>query len=197
MPLGDETEPERLRRLRAVAHPVRLRILSLLTGSALSAAEVARELGITQANASYHLRRLADTGRVDVVGTEKVRGGVAKKYRYAKQTDTGPGRGGTAQRLRAGTGDRESLQLILAAAATELQRRAAHHRPRPELARDTVFSDLETWLDPQTWTEVVELVERASTLAHERAQPARSEGTVPVSFTAILFGLDEKAEGPA
>ena len=31
--------------LRAVAHPVRLRILSLLTGTELSAAEVARELG--------------------------------------------------------------------------------------------------------------------------------------------------------
>ena len=40
--------------LRAAAHPLRLRILSLLTGSALSAAEIARELDITHANASYH-----------------------------------------------------------------------------------------------------------------------------------------------
>ena len=38
--------------LRALAHPVRLRILSLLTGADLTAADVARELGITHANAS-------------------------------------------------------------------------------------------------------------------------------------------------
>ena len=50
--------------LRAVAHPVRLRMLSLLTGTELSAAEVARELGITHANASYHLRTLLDAGEM-------------------------------------------------------------------------------------------------------------------------------------
>ena len=53
--------------LRALAHPVRLRILSLLTGADLTAADVARELGITHANASYHLRlparRRRDRGR--------------------------------------------------------------------------------------------------------------------------------------
>ena len=37
--------------LRALAHPVRLRILSLLTGGDLSAADVARKLEITHANA--------------------------------------------------------------------------------------------------------------------------------------------------
>ena len=42
--------------LRALAHPVRLRILSLLTGADLTAADVARELGLTHANASHHLR---------------------------------------------------------------------------------------------------------------------------------------------
>ncbi|MGI8954187.1 MAG: helix-turn-helix domain-containing protein, partial [Nocardioidaceae bacterium] len=35
--------------LRAPAHPVRLQMLSLLTGAAMSAAELARELHITQA----------------------------------------------------------------------------------------------------------------------------------------------------
>ena len=61
--------------LRAVAHPVRLQILSLLTGAELSAAEVARELGLTHANASYHLRVLAEAGEVVVAGEEKIRGG--------------------------------------------------------------------------------------------------------------------------
>lgn len=48
-------DSERLQRLRANAHPLRLRMLSLLTGAPMSASDLARELDITQANASYHV----------------------------------------------------------------------------------------------------------------------------------------------
>src|SRR3954452_391248 len=65
--------------LRAGAHPLRLRILSLLTGASMSAAEIARELDIAHANASYHLRVLAEAGQVVVDGEEKIRGAVAKR----------------------------------------------------------------------------------------------------------------------
>ena len=68
--------------LRATAHPLRLRILSLLTGASMSAAELARELGTTQANLSYHLRVLAAAGEVVPDGEVKIRGGVAKLYRH-------------------------------------------------------------------------------------------------------------------
>jgi len=54
--------------MRAVAHPLRLRILSLLTGAEMSAAELARELDISHANASYHLRVLASVGEVVEAG---------------------------------------------------------------------------------------------------------------------------------
>ena len=56
-------------------------MLSLLTGAAVSAAEVARELDITQANASYHLRLLESAGLLEIAGEESVRGGRAKKDR--------------------------------------------------------------------------------------------------------------------
>lgn len=55
--------------LRAVAHPARWRILSLLTGAEMSAAEMARELNLTCANASYHVRVLASAGRVELRDT--------------------------------------------------------------------------------------------------------------------------------
>ena len=60
--------PDETSSLRAMAHPLRLRMLSLLTGAELSAAEVARELGITHANASYHLRVLLDACELEVAG---------------------------------------------------------------------------------------------------------------------------------
>ena len=48
-------EEERISELRATAHPLRLQMLSLLTGAELSAAEVARELDLTP-NAIYLAR---------------------------------------------------------------------------------------------------------------------------------------------
>ena len=73
-------EDERISDLRATAHPLRLQMLSLLTGAELSAAEVARELDVSQANASYHLRLLHDAGLLVIASEETVRGGRAKRY---------------------------------------------------------------------------------------------------------------------
>ena len=56
------TDPRAVSALRSVAHPVRLRILSLVTAEAMSAADVARALDLTHANALYHLRVLHDAG---------------------------------------------------------------------------------------------------------------------------------------
>ena len=71
----DGTDKDAISSLRSVAHPVRLRILSMLTAQPMSAAEVARELDLTHANASYHLRVLHDAGELVVESEEKIRGG--------------------------------------------------------------------------------------------------------------------------
>ncbi|CRK56164.1 hypothetical protein [Alloactinosynnema sp. L-07] len=67
--------------LRALAHPLRLRILTMLTTTAMSAAEVAREVGHSQPNISYHLRKLLDASMVEMVEEVPIRGGIAKRYR--------------------------------------------------------------------------------------------------------------------
>ncbi|WP_345529617.1 helix-turn-helix domain-containing protein [Nocardioides endophyticus] len=52
--------------LRAIAHPVRNRILTELTASgSMRAADLARELGIPANQASFHLRQLAKYGLVE------------------------------------------------------------------------------------------------------------------------------------
>ncbi len=54
------------RALRALAHPLRLDLLEVLTTTtAATAAECARRLGSTQASCSYHLRQLAKYGFVE------------------------------------------------------------------------------------------------------------------------------------
>lgn len=177
MSLGDK---ERTKGLRAVAHPVRLRILSLLTGAEMSAAEIARELDITQANASYHVRVLAAAALVVEAGEERIRGGVAKRYRHPWQDDS------VQQGVRPAGGGR----MFVEAMASELLRRFA--------LRDATLSqtncDAEVWVDPQAWGQVRSMVAEAAVLLHSSARPPRSEGTVHVNMTTALFTMtDQKA----
>ncbi len=186
MPLEDE----QVRALRAVAHPVRLQILSLLTGAELSAAEIARELDITQANASYHVRVLARAGELVECGTERVRGGRAKKYRYVAPPHTEePGDRSAAARGSAGSA--EAMVLLVEAYATELRRRVRQR----DVDAPSDFTDAELWLEPKVWAEVLDLVLRASTAAHEGARPPRTPGTVHTSFSSFLFQLASEESG--
>ncbi|GAA5146556.1 hypothetical protein GCM10023340_17620 [Nocardioides marinquilinus] len=173
------TDDERVSALRAVAHPVRLRILSLLTGTAMSAAEVARELDLTHANASYHLRVLLDADELVLDGEETIRGGVAKRYRYPHER-----RGRHPRPGRTGHGDRVAWAR---AVGVELERRIGSRRPR----RPQQSSDLEGWVDPETWSRALALLEEASMLLHDANRPPRTEGTVHVSLTAAAFEMED------
>ncbi|MFY0406351.1 ArsR/SmtB family transcription factor [Solicola sp. PLA-1-18] len=165
--------------LRALAHPVRLQILSLLTGAELSAAEVARELGITQANASYHLRTLAAAGQVVVAGTETIRGGTAKRYRHPWDAATP---------LRPVEDD--DFPLYLQALAAEMVRRGALRTPGR-----TSSTDADLWVEPEVWAEVMEQVDAAASRLHAAARPPRTDGTVRVNMTAALFAMRDVVPG--
>jgi DNA-binding transcriptional ArsR family regulator len=167
-----------IRELRAVAHPVRLRILSLLTGSAMSAAEVARELGLTHANASYHLRLLLESGSIVEAGEERIRGGVAKRYRYPHED---PG-----QHRRRSTTQTQVAEAR--ALARELERRLRQRKR----STPSQFSDLEGWVRPEVWERVRELLMEASMLMHDHNQPPRTPGTVHVSATSWTFEMTRK-----
>lgn len=163
---------EPVQALRAAAHPLRLQILSLLTGAEMSAAEVARELGITHANASYHLRVLARAGEVVEAGEERVRGGVAKRYRHPWQQGLTDG------------GD-NGRRVDVRAMGQELVRRfTSRRRGRTQLC------DAELWVGDEVWAEALELVERAAALVHEHAQPPRTEGTQKIGLTIAAFGME-------
>jgi DNA-binding transcriptional ArsR family regulator len=178
--MTDETDGDARSSLRALAHPLRLRILSLLTGTELSAAEVARELDVSHANASYHLRVLADAGEVVVAGEEKIRGGVAKRYRHPWEMHGRTGKPGAP----VSDADRDTYVRAL---AEELVRRSRLRRPRTR----QMITDAELWVSRETWRQVHDLVEQASLLVHAEAQPPRSPDTIHVNMTAVLFQMKE------
>ncbi|PPG19546.1 ArsR family transcriptional regulator [Rathayibacter sp. AY1E8] len=164
--------------LRATAHPIRLRLLSLVTGAAMSAAEAARELQLSQATASYHFRVLERAGLVAVVETVRLRGGEAKRYRHEAS-----GRPFDVT-VSVDAGPEEERDLHLEALIEELRRRSSSRADGPQLS-----TDAELWVDPEVWRRVVRHVGEASALLHAAARPPRTPGTAPVSMTTAMFPL--------
>ena len=162
--------------LRVLAHPVRLQILSLLTGSAMSAAEVARELDLTHANSSYHLRLLVAAGQLVEAGEESIRGGRAKRFRYDVERPAEP------------APDAATAARYYQAMAAELLRRSTRRR---EVGGRGTGSDAELWVDPDTWSSVVDQISIAIRDLHRAAVPIRTSDAVHVSVTTALFEMGE------
>src|SRR3954453_3570356 len=67
--------------LKAISHPLRHRLLSMLDGRTASPNELARELGMPLGRGSYHIRLLADLGAIELVDTQPRRGALEHFYR--------------------------------------------------------------------------------------------------------------------
>ena len=169
-------DTERVPGLRAVAHPVRLRMLSYLRGHPMSAAELAREMGIAHASASYHLRKLAGAGLVDLAEERPNRGGREKRY---------------ARRGRApddlGLRDAADRRAFTEAVAAEAQRRAAIAGPEGP----RTVGDAEVWVDERTWAAAVERLRGTLREVLAEARPPRTPGTVQVGVSMIAVRLPE------
>lgn len=170
-----------LEELRATAHPIRLQLLSLVTGGAMSSAEAARELGITQANASYHLRLLQRAGLVRVVETVHIRGGTAKRYRHETSAESFQVTVPTETVDDATVDARSQFASVI---SNELRRRVSLRTNG-----SSIWTDAELWVAPEVWERVVSLVGDAAALLHASAQPPRSEGTERVAMTTALFTM--------
>ena len=69
------------RYVKALGHPMRVRILALLQERTASPRELAQWLDATLGTVSYHVRALNDLGLLELVRTTQVRGAIAHHYR--------------------------------------------------------------------------------------------------------------------
>lgn len=160
-------------RLRALAHPVRLRMLSLMWSAPLSAAALARELEISHALASQHLRRLDDAGLVELADVRSRRGGRERRYRAVR----GPWL----------TEQQEGQALLAESLARNLLDRVVHRAP--ETAGVTV--DAELWISPEDWAATRRRLAAVMTELHDAARPPHAPGTVRVGATLLAFEMTD------
>ena len=176
MSLEDAAAVDATTYMRALAHPVRLRMLSLLTGAPMSAAELSREIGGTHANASYHLRTLLEAGLVELAEERSVRGGRERRYIVAPERPT------------TGQADPEVQAQWPTALGEELRRRWPERDPDAPRAH----ADAELWVEPEVWAQVVGHIRAGLDLLHHSARPPRAPGTVRTSTTVSIFGMAER-----
>jgi DNA-binding transcriptional ArsR family regulator len=67
--------------VKALSHPMRVRILALLQERTATPRELAQWLDATLGTVSYHVRALHQLGLLDLVRTTQVRGAIAHHYR--------------------------------------------------------------------------------------------------------------------
>jgi DNA-binding transcriptional ArsR family regulator len=78
MPAQEPAIDQRI--MKALSHPLRVRMLTLLNQKVSSPSELAEELDEPLGNVSYHMRFLADLNMVKLVRTEPRRGAVEHYY---------------------------------------------------------------------------------------------------------------------
>jgi DNA-binding transcriptional ArsR family regulator len=80
MPKREITDIGDARLIRALAHPLRIRILGILDSRVASPSEIAEQLGVPTANVSYHVRMLRGYGLIKLVRRQQRRGAVEHYY---------------------------------------------------------------------------------------------------------------------
>jgi DNA-binding transcriptional ArsR family regulator len=71
--------------VKALAHPLRFRILIALNQDAASPKQLAQDLGESLGNVSYHVRYLFDRGAVELIDTKQRRGAIEHFYRATQR----------------------------------------------------------------------------------------------------------------
>jgi predicted ArsR family transcriptional regulator len=167
--------------LRALAHPVRSRILSELSAQgSLRAADVAQELGIAASSASFHLRQLAKYGLVE----EDPDAGRDRRDRVWRAVEEAGHDIDLASASSQPGGEAAARVFRTQAAARGHQLvEAAYAEPRPEGSQRTVV-DAAVRLSPEEATEL-----GAEIAALVRAWGDRTRGAAGERRTYSVFGI--------
>jgi DNA-binding transcriptional ArsR family regulator len=157
--------------LRALGHPTRLRMLSLMWAGPMSAANLAAELGISHGLASQHLRTLDRAGLVELTEVRPKRGGRERLYRTVKGTPL--------------SDQKDASPLLTEAYLNNLRQRLGMRVPDS----DWVVTDAELWIAEEVWTEYRKRLLDLMYELHEHARPPRTAGTSPIGVTLMAFEM--------
>ena len=174
---------------KALSHPLRMRILTILGQRVASPVELATELDVPLNNLSYHVRTLLDLGCIELVRTEPRRGTLEHFYRAIERPIISADEWSTIPfNVRRAIADGVLTQI-----AKDLKTAAARggfDRPDVHLTRTPLMLDEQGWEELGTLT--MDLLERADKIQAQsagRIAARKKNGETADTFAATLSML--------
>jgi DNA-binding transcriptional ArsR family regulator len=189
-PMADVTDQKYV---KAMAHPLRLRILAALEHRTASPSELADELEAPLGNVSYHVRQLHGLGLLKLVKETPRRGAVEHYYRLEarphitdKAWDATPPI--VKEAVIGGMLSKASEQVNQAVAAGGFERTEAHLSRLPFTFDDQGFADA-----ARACGEVVDRFKEIEEESRGRLERKQHEGQVQALVVLLLFEAAEEA----
>lgn len=183
LPITDVTDA---RWARALAHPIRIRLLALLEANSSSPVVLAEELGQSLGTVAYHVRVLYDLGLIELVRTRQRRGATEHYYRAATHPRISDE--GWAQM------DPISKQRFLTGVLGQIQEQAFRSAAAGGFdAADAHFTRTPLKLDAKGWTKLAKATKRwldeADRIERESATRLSKDphGSLEVALVILLF----------
>jgi DNA-binding transcriptional ArsR family regulator len=185
------------RYLKAIAHPLRIRILAMLSERSASPVQLAGKLDATLGTVAYHVRTLYNLGLLELVDTRQRRGATEHYYRARPRPRFSDGAWDALapvakQRLLSAMLQQIGQFTSASAAAGGFDRADSH------ITRASFRLDDQGWTElaeaTKTWLAQADRIEEAATKrladagdAHGTAPPTIDAGLVLMLFEALPF----------
>jgi DNA-binding transcriptional ArsR family regulator len=187
-PITDIDDP---RYVKALAHPLRIRILAMLADRSASPVQLSSQLDATLGTVAYHVRTLHSLGLVELVDTRQRRGATEHYYRAREHPrfpdDAWAGLAPVAkQRMLSAMLQQIGQYVTGSAAAGGFDRAEAHMTRRSLHLDDRAFDELAA--ATRKWLGDAEKIEAAA--AKRRGQTKAGDGdgaAVDVGLVVMLF----------
>jgi DNA-binding transcriptional ArsR family regulator len=189
-PIANIDDP---RYVKALAHPLRVRILAILEERPASPVELSRMLGSSLGVVSYHVRTLFDLGLLKLVRTTQRRGAIEHHYRAKERPRVSDDAWATASTVAKQAFISATLQQMF----QYVQQSAAiggFDRPEAHASRTALRLDEKGWKElTQATTKFLERVEKIEEAAGARLRrdphdPGfRDVGVALLAFDALPF----------
>ncbi|HET7443341.1 MAG TPA: hypothetical protein VFJ57_01640 [Solirubrobacterales bacterium] len=176
-----ETIDQRL--VRALAHPLRIQILEILSERIASPNTLSMELETGLSHVAYHTRTLDKCGCLELVDTAQRRGATEHFYKAAPGSFIGNREWRTVPRSVRGAISAATLQTFLDKAISALEAGTLDGRD------DTIFRWMPLQLDEEGWKDVVAILEEATNQilsAHLRSQDRLNSGEAKETVSTVI-----------
>jgi DNA-binding transcriptional ArsR family regulator len=182
-PTDQETIDQNL--VRALAHPMRVRILEALQGRTASPTELAREFHESLGVVSYHVNALLDVECIEQVRTRPRRGTIEHFYTSRPRSFIGHQDWRRAPVSVRGGVTSESIRTFVAKVGAAVDADTIDSR------EDTTLNWMPITVDEQGWRETAEILDRAlrevMTVATASRERLDGEDGIPVVTAMAAF----------